>query len=113
MTQHTTNERRVSPRVAVALDLHLARKVGKAVTVRTSDLSVGGARVVSKRPLRIYEELQFELDLPVGGQHLNGTARVLRQHRPDMYALRFEHITPAALRDLGVFVDSNGGAPVG
>ncbi|MCW3067306.1 MAG: PilZ protein [Solirubrobacterales bacterium] len=113
MTQHATNERRVSSRVVVALDLHLTRAVGNAVTARTLDLSVGGARVLSNRPLRVDEELQFRLDLPAAGRHLDGTARVLRQHRHDTYALRFEHTPPAVLRDLGAFVAANGAAPVG
>ena len=113
MRQGVANERRVTPRVAVALDLHLARTKGNAVATRTLDLSVGGARVLSHRPLRVDEELQFDLDLRAGAQHLSGTARVLRQHRHDTYALRFEHVDPAVLRDLRAFVDANAGLPVG
>ena len=102
----TANDRRSSPRIAVALDVHLERKVGNAVAARTLDLSVGGARVISARPLRVDEELRFDLRLHEGDGHLRGTARVLRQHRHDTYALRFEHVDPAALRDLGAFVGS-------
>jgi c-di-GMP-binding flagellar brake protein YcgR len=108
MAQPIPSDRRVSPRVAVALDLHLARTKGNAVTARTLDLSVGGARVLSDRPLRVDEELRFDLDLHAGDRHLDGTARVLRQHRHDTYALRFEHLDPAVLRDLRTFVDANG-----
>jgi len=64
--------------------------------------------VHSARPLRVDEELQFDLDLRAGEPHLNGTARVLRQDRHDTYALRFEHVDPAVLRDLRIFVDANG-----
>jgi len=110
--QQVAIERRARPRVAVALDLQLARKVGNPLTVRTRDLSVGGAYVVSTRPLQIFEEMHFDLDVPVDGQHVDGTARVLRQHRHDAYALRFEQMTPAALRVLGAFVESHG-APAG
>ena len=106
------SDRRASPRIAVALDLHLERKVGNAVAARTLDLSVGGARVVSDRPLRVDEELRFDLRLGGGDEHLRGTARVLRQHRHDTYALRFEHVAPAALRDLDAFVGSCAKAPV-
>ena len=98
------DDRRGSPRIAVALDLHLGRKVGHAVIARTLDLSTGGARVVSARPLRVDEELHFDLQL--GDEHLAGTARVLRQHRHDTYALRFENVLPAGMRDLDAFVGS-------
>ena len=103
------SDRRASPRIAVALDLHLERKVGNAVAARTLDLSVGGARVVSDRPLRVDEELRFDLRLGGGDEHLRGTARVLRH---DTYALRFGHVAPAALRDLDAFVGSCAKAPV-
>lgn len=104
MTQLVANDRRISPRVPVALDVHLARKVGNTVTARTLDLSVGGALVVSDRPLRVDEELHFDLNLPEGARHLDGTARVLRQPRHDTFALRFEQVAPAALRVLDAFV---------
>src|SRR5881396_3741568 len=64
MTQRMTDERRACPRVAAALNVRLGRKVGNHVIARTRDLSVAGARVVSGRPLRIDEELQFDLELP-------------------------------------------------
>lgn len=102
------SERRSSPRMAVALDVRLKRKVGNPVSVQTLDLGAGGARVVSARPLRVDEELHFDLDLPVTGRHVAGTARVLRQHPNNAYALRFEHIGPAALRELQAAVAAVG-----
>jgi c-di-GMP-binding flagellar brake protein YcgR len=107
------NDRRANPRIAVALDLHLERKVGNAVIARTLDLSVGGATFVSDRPLRVDEELRFDLRLRGGDEHLRGTARVLRQHRHDTYAVRFEQVAPAALRDLDAFVGSGTDAALG
>jgi hypothetical protein len=106
MTQPASNERRVGRRVEVDLELHLERKVGTTLTVHTCDLGAGGARVISERPLRIDEEFHFDLDLPAGGCHLDGTARVLRQYLHDTYAVRFEHIDPGVLRDLGAFVEA-------
>jgi hypothetical protein len=91
----------------VALDVQLGRKIGNDVIARTHDLGIGGARVISGRPLGIDEELRFDLELPAGGPHLRGTARVLRQHRHDMYALRFENVAPAVIGVLGAFVDGN------
>ena len=109
MTQPAAKEQRACPRVALELEVHLGRNVGNDVVARTRDLSVGGARVVCGRPLRIDEELRFELELPAGGQQLSGTARVLRQHRSDMYALRFENVAPAVAGILDAFVDANAG----
>jgi len=98
------HEQRASPRVAVAVDVHLGRRVGNDVIVRTDELSEDGARVVSRRPLRIDEKLNFDLDLPGGGEHLSGVARVVRQHRRDVYALRFEQVSPASQRLLHAFM---------
>ena len=56
-------EQRADPRVEVALEVHLSRKVGKEVVAHTCDLSVSGARITSDRPLRVDEELRFDLEL--------------------------------------------------
>jgi hypothetical protein len=98
-------ERRGARRAALALDVQLARTVGNDVVARTRDVGPTGASVVSRRPLRIDEELRFDLALGPGGEHLRGVARVLRQHHHDVYALRFEQFDGgvdggAALRDL-------------
>jgi hypothetical protein len=105
-------EQRASVRASVELEVHLARKVGRPVTVRTIDLGTGGARVTSVRPLRIDEQLHFDVDLPQGRPHLDGVARVLRQDRHDVYALRFEDVAPGTLAELRAFVDATAGAPV-
>jgi hypothetical protein len=90
----------------MSLDLRLERKVGNPVTVHTLDLGAGGARVVSRRPLRIDEELHFDLDLPEDGRHVAGTARVLRQHPGNAYALRFEHVAPDVMQHLAAVVEA-------
>ena len=89
----------------MALDLRLAHKTGRAVTARTLDLSAGGARVTSERPLRVDEEMPFEADLPTDGRHIEGIARVLRQDRHNVYALRFERVAEDALDVLRAFVE--------
>jgi hypothetical protein len=104
-------ERRTNVRVPVALELRLARKVGRPVTVRTLELSTGGARVRSDRPLRVDEELRFDLDLPPR-HHLDGVVRVLRQDRHDAYALRFEQIAPDGLDELRAFLAATGAQPL-
>jgi hypothetical protein len=105
MAQRVVTEHRTCPRVAAALVLHLGRSVGSDVSARTADVGLGGARVVSDRPLRVDEELRFDLELDDGGAHLIGVARVLRQHRHDQYALRFEQLDPDGLSALGAFVE--------
>lgn len=99
-------EQRLSPRVEAALDVSLGRKVGNDVHARTCDLSLTGACITCARPLRVDEEVHFDLALPLG-DHVDGTARVLRQQRHDTYALRFEHLSPATLGALGAFVGSS------
>jgi hypothetical protein len=109
MAPDTSTEQRASPRVPVALELHLVRKVGNEVVCRTCDLGVGGACVVTRRPLRVDEELHFDLELPTDGRHVNGVARVLRQQRHDTYALRFEQVPDTVADALGAFVHAHAG----
>jgi hypothetical protein len=89
----------------VEVALSLARKVGAPVVTRTLDLSVGGARVLSERPLRVFEELRFDIVLPDDTRHLGGVARVLRQDLQDVYALRFEVVAPDVLDELEAFLE--------
>ena len=96
----------------MALDLRLAHKAGRPLTARTIDLSAGGARVQSERPLRVDEEMHFDVDLPSSGRHIEGIARVLRQDRHDVYALRFERVADDTLADLRLFVEATAGEPL-
>ena len=100
------SDQRCSPRIAVALDVSLGRKVGNDVHAATCDLSATGACITCRRPLRVDEEVRFDLALP-SGDHLGGKARVLRQQRHDTYALRFEDMSPAARGALGAFVEAS------
>jgi hypothetical protein len=97
-------DQRGTERANVYLELQLARKAGRTINVRTLDVGFGGARVISERPLRVDEELHFECDLPTGSCHLDGMARVLRQDRHNVYALRFEHVAPELMSQLRAFV---------
>jgi hypothetical protein len=99
-------ERRTAARAPVSLQVRLERKVGNAVAARTLDLCAGGARVTCDRPLRVDETLHFDFDLPAGRAHCDGTARVLRQDRHDVYALRFEHLPEGQLAELRAFLDA-------
>ena len=110
MPRHAGIEQRRSVRTAVEVDLLLARKAGRPVVTRTLDLGAGGARVTSDRPLRVDEQLHFDVDLPGAGRHLDGTARVLRQDRHNVYALRFEDVPADALAELRAFVETSAGA---
>jgi PilZ domain len=99
-------EMRASPRVEVALEVSLGRKVGNDVHAATCDLSATGACITCRRPLRVDEEVRFDLALP-SGDHVGGKARILRQQRHDTYALRFEHMSPATQAALGAFVGAS------
>ena len=95
--------RRSSPRVTLALDVMLMRAHGNPVACRTQDLGPSGMRVAAARPLAIDELLDFDLALD-GTGHLNGHARVVREHVPRVYGLRFEHLSDAALDRLRTIV---------
>ena len=83
--------RRRQPRAAVTIDCVLTRRKGGPVSGVTIDLGPGGMRVTTDRPLGVDEVLHF--DIPTQGVHVAGDARVLREHGPNVYALRFETIT--------------------
>lgn len=104
-------EQRANPRVAVALEVSLGRKVGNDVHAQTCDLSATGACITCARPLRVDEEVRFDLALPEGGR-CGGKARVLRQQRHDTYALRFEHMSPATHAALDAFVGRAPSTPI-
>jgi hypothetical protein len=74
------------------------RRHGAPIGAHTADVGPGGARIVADRPLSIDEELRF--DLTVDQAHVDGRARVLRQHGYNSYALRFESLDAAAIRAL-------------
>jgi hypothetical protein len=88
---------RHSPRAPIDCPLTLLRRRGAPVGGHTEDVGPGGARIVVDRPLRIDEELEF--DLVLGDVHVDGRARVLRQQAPNRYALRFEGLD-AAVSDM-------------
>ena len=92
-TATATPQRRSAPRAKVYLPLTLERSArhGAPVAARTIDLSTGGARVVSERPLKVDEVLRFDLDC-TGGTHVRGECRVLREHVGRTYAVRFERL---------------------
>lgn len=96
-TATATPQRRASHRAKVYLPLTLARgdRHGAPVEARTIDLSTGGARVVSERPLKVDEVLRFDLDC-TGGTHVCGQCRVLREHVGRTYAVRFERLDDEA-----------------
>ncbi len=91
-----TPQRRSSPRIAIGLPVTFERAKGhgRPVTAQTIDLSTGGARVHSDRPLRVDEVLHFDLCCE-GDTHVCGECRVLREHVGQTYAVRFERIDEA------------------
>jgi PilZ domain len=81
-------ENRRAPRAEITLPCTLRRPI----VAQTVNVGVGGMLVSTARPLTVDEPLSFDLanlDVPV-----HGHARVLRQQRHDIYALRFEGLSP-------------------
>lgn len=74
----------------IALPCTLRRLKGSPIAAQTVDLGAGGMLVRSGRPLAIDEEVDF--DLAALEIAVSGHARVLRQQRHDVYALRFEKL---------------------
>ena len=84
-------ETRRAPRAEIALPCTLRRPIGRPIVAQTVNVGAGGMLVSTARPLTVDEPLTFDLanlDIPVGGH-----ARVLRQQRHDVYALRFEGLS--------------------
>ncbi len=69
---------------------------GSPIACRTIDVGTTGMRLTTGRPLAIDELVAF--DLLLGTTHIDGKARVIRQERPDVYALRFDRLTPPMSR---------------
>jgi hypothetical protein len=82
-------ERRRSPRATIELECTLSRHSGAPIAARTVDLGPAGMCVRCERPLADDELVAFEIP----GQRFDGRARVLREQRYHVYALRFEAIS--------------------
>jgi c-di-GMP-binding flagellar brake protein YcgR len=101
MTQFA--ERRQTQRVRMELDVTLSRGKGGPVAARTLDISPGGMRAATRRPLRVDELLDVELTLDGGAGIVSGQARVMREEALSVYGLRFERLigdAPARLSEL-------------
>lgn len=75
--------------------MRLTRPHGNPVECCTRDICTGGMCVETQRPLAIDEVLDFQL-----GTGIAGTVRVLREHLPNVYALRFEELSLESLARL-------------
>ena len=70
----------------------LRRGAGSPIAAATIELRETGMRLTTRRPLAVDETVAF--DLPVRDGHIEGRARVVCQERPDIYALRFDRLSP-------------------
>jgi hypothetical protein len=85
-------------RARIALPCILQRRSGSPISARTIELGPEGMRVTAQRPLADDETVDF--DLPDLEMRVAGRARVLRQQRPHVYALRFERLSEPVYRRL-------------
>jgi len=92
---------RRTPRAEIALPCTLRRVKGSPIDVQTVNLGAGGMLVTSVRPLAVDEQVTFELAALQPA--VSGQARVLRQQRHDLYALRFEGLPEATAGRLNAF----------
>lgn len=87
-----------SPRAQIALPCTLRRRTGSPIPAQTVVLGPRGMQVRSPRPLSLDEIVGFEL--PDLNMRIVGRARVLRQERLNVYALRFEGLPEPMTRAL-------------
>jgi c-di-GMP-binding flagellar brake protein YcgR len=92
-----TSERRRTWRTEISLQCTLHRRTGKMIEAQTVDVSPGGMRVHTNRPLAVDETLDFELP---DHARINGRARVLREQAYRIYALRFEKLGDEARAEI-------------
>jgi hypothetical protein len=85
-------ELRSGARLERTLGVQLTRPHGNPVESRTRNICSGGMCVETQRPLAIDEVLAFQLETGI-----EGTVRVLREHLPNVYALRFEELSLESL----------------
>jgi hypothetical protein len=101
--------RRHSPRVKMSVACVLRRPTGAAIKAETIDVGPGGMCITTSRPLASDELLSF--DLPLDAEHrIDGRARVLREERYGVYAMRFEGLPGPVLADLQQRVSARPGA---
>jgi hypothetical protein len=84
-------ERRRTPRTEIELECTLTRDKGAPIAALTVDLGPGGMCVKCRRPLAEDELIAFAIP----DRRFEGRARVLRERRYHVYALRFEEIADA------------------
>ena len=82
--------------MAIELECTLMRGKGSPIAATTVDLGPGGMCVRCDRPLAEDELIAFAIP----GRRFDGRARVLREQRYHVYALRFEEIEEAVRDEL-------------
>jgi hypothetical protein len=94
MTAGTTEERRKTRRVRVALPCVLKPPGGSPIWAETIDVGEGGMSVRAARPLRPDATVAFDLARDDTHAHVEGRATVLRLGAPRVYGLAFERLEP-------------------
>lgn len=87
-----------APLAQIALPCMLRRNTGSPIGAQTLVVGPRGMHVCSPRPLALDETIAF--DLPDLEMRVSGRARVLRQERHNVYALRFEGLPEPMTRCL-------------
>jgi hypothetical protein len=91
-------QERRAPQAHVTLPCIVRRRSGAPIPAETLEVGPRGMRISSPRPLALDETVGFEL--PNLDMRVAGVARVLRQERMHVYALRFEGLPEPMIRRL-------------
>jgi len=90
MTQASVNRRRVHERYPCSIDATL--RVGeRALEVRASNISLGGAFFESQESLPLAQDVRVELAIPESGISLEAEATV-RWHKPGGFGVQFKSL---------------------
>lgn len=87
-----------APRAEIELPCTLRRSIGSPISAQTLNVGPRGMQIRCQRPLTEDETVGF--DLPNLDIRIAGCARVLREERPHVYALRFERLPEPMTRRL-------------
>jgi uncharacterized protein (TIGR02266 family) len=90
-------EHRASPRVSIAVDIHLSSD-SHFFSGLSGDISEGGLFLSTYRPLSIGSEVDLEFSLPGSSKsvHARGAVKWLREHsihQPRGFGIAFEHLS--------------------
>lgn len=104
-------EKRLYPRINYPCTVHISINRNIPVSTHTENICKGGACVIFTKSLKIYSELEIEIELPGENSNIKCPAVVMwtfKNMRSSQYnvGLNFLNTNPADRERVGRFVDS-------